>query len=178
MGQPRRSYPSLVSLDATGPEHREIPPVLRSHQADGCLSILEGNSDDSCPWEVLCTMILALLRATDPVVPVQYYRRVMPLYLYEDALLWRVFPASLGEGAIAWFQQFLCDIITSFTDLSTRFAQAYALHIWEPKQTGGLFEIDNLSQESQKQYVDRFKATLRLILILINAWFTQPLLRG
>lgn len=54
-------------------------------------------------------------------------------------------------------------IITTFIDLSTRFAQAYALKIQELKQTDSLFKVVKHSQESFQQFVDQFKATLKLV---------------
>lgn len=53
----------------------------------------------------------------NPVVHVQYYRRVMSLYPQGDALLCKVFLASLEERAIVLFQQLLHGNVSSIIDL-------------------------------------------------------------
>lgn len=61
-GRLRRSYPSLFTLDATGPELCRIPLVSRSHQAHGCFSFLGGDSGSSRSREVLCSKLSTFLR--------------------------------------------------------------------------------------------------------------------
>lgn len=65
----------------------------------------------------------------------------MSLYQQDEALLCNVFPVSLDEEAIVWFQQLLHGSVASFTDLPAQFTQDYALQIQESKQTNSLFEI-------------------------------------
>lgn len=86
----------------------------------------------------------------------------MSLYQWGDAFLCKVFPTSLDEGFIAWFQQQPLDSITSFADLSKRFAQAYDLQIEDGKWTDIFFEIAKYSYESFNQFVDWFEEVLKL----------------
>lgn len=90
----------------------------------------------------------------------------MSVYQQDNALIYKVFPASLDEGSVAWFQQLPPVSVTFFAELSTQFTQAYALYIWELKCIDSLFEIMKHSQELFKQYVDHFKTTLKLIINL------------
>lgn len=48
--------------------------------------------------------------------------QVMFLYQQDDALLCKVFPASLEDGTIAWLQQLTYGIVISITDQLIRIA--------------------------------------------------------
>lgn len=56
---------------------------------------------------------------TDLAAHIQFYRRVMSLFQYDNALLCKVFPYTLDKGFTAWLQQFPRSNVTSFADLST-----------------------------------------------------------
>lgn len=50
-------------------------------------------------------------------------------YQQDDVLLCKVFPKSLEEGFVAWFQQLSPHSVTSFADMLTWLAQVYELQI-------------------------------------------------
>lgn len=82
---------------------------------------------------------------------------------YEESCC-RVFSASFGKGAIAWYKQLPHGGITSFVDLSARYAHAcYVLQIREPKHIDSLFEVVKLLEETLKQCVGRFEGGIRLV---------------
>ena len=58
---------------------------------------------------------------TDPVEQVSHYIQMMSLHTYNDALMCKVFPSSLGPTALRWFNELRKGSIHSFSKLIQEF---------------------------------------------------------
>ena len=58
---------------------------------------------------------------TDPVEQVSHYIQMMSLHTYNDALMCKVFPSSLGPTALRWFNELRKGSIHSFFKLIQEF---------------------------------------------------------
>uniref|UniRef100_A0A2N9HSY3 RNase H type-1 domain-containing protein n=1 Tax=Fagus sylvatica TaxID=28930 RepID=A0A2N9HSY3_FAGSY len=81
---------------------------------------------------------------TDPVSHLSHYRRSMALHNGDDILMCRIFPSSLGDVALRWFDRLDHGSIHSWTELSEAFTTRFITNTRKPKG-GGFF--DGLSYE-------------------------------
>ena len=59
--------------------------------------------------------------SSDPFDHIMHYRQLMTLDIGNDALLCKVFPASLQGQALSWFHRILPNSVDNFRDLSEAF---------------------------------------------------------
>ena len=62
---------------------------------------------------------------SDPFDHIMHYRQLMTLDIGNDALLCKVFPASLHGQALLWFHRLLMNSMNNFWDLSESFVGQY-----------------------------------------------------
>lgn len=74
-----------------------------------------------------------------------------------EGLLCKVFPTTLQDGALKWFQGLELGSITSFMDLSTRFIAQYKHLIPKEVTSSDLFSVMQGENESMESYQARFK---------------------
>uniref|UniRef100_A0A2N9J899 Uncharacterized protein n=1 Tax=Fagus sylvatica TaxID=28930 RepID=A0A2N9J899_FAGSY len=76
---------------------------------------------------------------TDPVSHLSHYRRSMALHNGDDILMCRIFPSSLGDVALRWFDRLDHGSIHSWTELSEAFHHPlYHQHKKTKRDTGRL----------------------------------------
>uniref|UniRef100_A0A2N9ENV4 RNase H type-1 domain-containing protein n=1 Tax=Fagus sylvatica TaxID=28930 RepID=A0A2N9ENV4_FAGSY len=81
---------------------------------------------------------------TDPVSHLSHYKRSMALHNGNDVLMCRIFPSSLGDVALRWFDRLEHGSIHSWTELAEAFIHPF-YHQHEETEGGGF--LDGLSYE-------------------------------
>ena len=64
-------------------------------------------------------------RTNDPFDHIMHYRQLMNLYIGNDALLCKVFPANLQDQALPWFHRLPTNSVNNFWDLLKAFMGQY-----------------------------------------------------
>ena len=62
---------------------------------------------------------------TDPVAHISHYQQRMALCCHNDPLMCRLFPSSLGEIALRWFNQLGKRTITSWIQMAEAFVARF-----------------------------------------------------
>ncbi|RVW28790.1 hypothetical protein CK203_108246 [Vitis vinifera] len=68
-----------------------------------------------------CAKIFHIRWTSDPFDHIMHYRQLMTLDIGNDALLCKVFPASLQGQALSWFHRLSPNSVGNFRDLSEAF---------------------------------------------------------
>uniref|UniRef100_A0A2N9JAP2 RNase H type-1 domain-containing protein n=1 Tax=Fagus sylvatica TaxID=28930 RepID=A0A2N9JAP2_FAGSY len=96
---------------------------------------------------------------TDPVSHLSHYRRSMALYNGDDILMCRIFPSSLGDVALRWFDRLEHGSIHSWMELSEAFTTRFITNTRKPKEVDSLMALAMRSGESLKSYSARYWET-------------------
>uniref|UniRef100_A0A2N9HAT4 Uncharacterized protein n=1 Tax=Fagus sylvatica TaxID=28930 RepID=A0A2N9HAT4_FAGSY len=96
---------------------------------------------------------------TDPVSHLSHYRRSMALHNGDDILMCRIFPSSLGDVALRWFDRLDHGSIHSWTELSEAFTTRFITNTRKPKEVDSLMALAMRSGESLKSYSARYWET-------------------
>uniref|UniRef100_A0A2N9J681 Integrase catalytic domain-containing protein n=1 Tax=Fagus sylvatica TaxID=28930 RepID=A0A2N9J681_FAGSY len=96
---------------------------------------------------------------TDPVAHLSHYRRSMALHNGDDILMCRIFPSSLGDVALRWFDRLEHGSIHSWTELSEAFTTRFITNTRKPKEVDSLMALAMRSGESLKSYSARYWET-------------------
>uniref|UniRef100_A0A2N9IDL4 Uncharacterized protein n=1 Tax=Fagus sylvatica TaxID=28930 RepID=A0A2N9IDL4_FAGSY len=78
---------------------------------------------------------------TDPAAHLSHYRRSMALYNGDDILMCRIFPSSLGDVALRWFDRLEHGSIHSWTELSEAFTTRFITNTRKPKEVDSLMAL-------------------------------------
>lgn len=93
----------------------------------------------------------------DPFDDIMYYRQLMTFDIGNDALLCKIFPASLHDQTISWFHRFLMNSVNNFWDLSKVFVGQYLCSTWHKQNINTLQNIKMQENESFREFVKRFR---------------------
>ncbi|RVW13432.1 hypothetical protein CK203_102347 [Vitis vinifera] len=85
-----------------------------------------------------------------------HYRQLMTLDIGNDALLCKVFPASLQGQALSWFHRLPPNSIDNFRDLSEAFVGQYLCSARHKQNISTLQNIKMRDNESLREFVKRF----------------------
>ncbi|RVW83262.1 hypothetical protein CK203_039662 [Vitis vinifera] len=85
-----------------------------------------------------------------------YYRHLMTLDIGNDALLCKVFPASLQGQALSWFHRLSPNSVDNFRDLSEAFVGQYLCSARYKQNISTLQNIKMQENESLRDFVKRF----------------------
>jgi hypothetical protein len=96
---------------------------------------------------------------TDPVAHLSHYRRSMALHNGNDILMCRIFPSSLGDVALRWFDRLEHGSIHSWTELSEAFTTRFITNTRKPKEVDSLMALAMRTGESLKSYSARYWET-------------------
>uniref|UniRef100_A0A2N9EZ43 Uncharacterized protein n=1 Tax=Fagus sylvatica TaxID=28930 RepID=A0A2N9EZ43_FAGSY len=96
---------------------------------------------------------------TDHVAHLSHYRRSMALHNGDDILMCRIFPSSLGDVALRWFDRLEHGSIHSWTELSEAFTTRFITNTRKPKEVDSLMALAMRSGESLKSYSARYWET-------------------
>ena len=85
-----------------------------------------------------------------------HYRQLMTLDIGNDALLCKVFPASLQGQTLSWFHRLPPNSVGNFRDLSEAFVGQYLCSARHKQNINTLQNIKMQDNESLKEFVKRF----------------------
>ncbi|WKA08968.1 hypothetical protein VitviT2T_026648 [Vitis vinifera] len=92
----------------------------------------------------------------DPFDHIMHYRQLMTLDIGNDALLCKVFPASLQGQALSWFHRLPPNSVGNFRDLSEAFVGQYLCFARHKQNISTLQNIKMQDNESLREFVKRF----------------------
>ncbi|KAH7846461.1 hypothetical protein Vadar_014260 [Vaccinium darrowii] len=81
---------------------------------------------------------------------------MMTLYSRNDALMCKVFPSSLREAELRWFDKFQAQSITSWKQLSTAFTGRFVSHSKVPKEVDALLTLKKSKKEPLRDFAGRY----------------------
>ena len=93
---------------------------------------------------------------TDPVAHIDHYHHRMALWRYRDPLMYRIFPSSLGEVALRWFNQLERGSIGSWSQMAEVFVGRFITNSRRSRGLDTLMVIRLGINESLKDYSTRF----------------------
>ena len=93
---------------------------------------------------------------SDPVGHLSHYRQSMALYNRNDALMCRIFPSSLGEVALQWFDRLEHESICSWRELSKAFTTRFFTNKRKPKKVDSLMALTMKPSGTLKSYSRRY----------------------
>uniref|UniRef100_A0A2N9GIN6 Uncharacterized protein n=1 Tax=Fagus sylvatica TaxID=28930 RepID=A0A2N9GIN6_FAGSY len=96
---------------------------------------------------------------TDPVSHLSHYRRSMALHNGNDVLMCRIFPSSLGDVALRWFDRLEHGSIHSWMELAEAFTTRFITNTRKPKEVDSLMALAIRTGESLKSYSARYWET-------------------
>ncbi|RVX23758.1 hypothetical protein CK203_000816 [Vitis vinifera] len=99
-----------------------------------------------------------------------HYRQLMTLDIGNDALLCKVFPASLQGQALSWFHRLPPNSVDNFRDLSEAFVGQYLCSARHKQNISTLQNIKMRDNESLREFVKRFgQAVLQIEVCSMDA---------
>jgi hypothetical protein len=96
---------------------------------------------------------------TDPVTHIGHYQQSMALSRHNDPLMCRLFPSSLGEVAMRWFNQLSTRTIYSWDQMAEAFEARFITNSRKRKEMGALLTMKLEDNETIKDYSIRFWET-------------------
>ncbi|XP_034706262.1 uncharacterized protein LOC117929923 [Vitis riparia] len=94
--------------------------------------------------------------SSDPFDHIMHYRQLMTLDIGNDALLCKVFPASLQGQTLSWFHRLPPNSVDNFRDLSEAFVGQYLCFARHKQNINTLQNIKMQENESLREFVKRF----------------------
>jgi len=93
---------------------------------------------------------------TNPVEHVSHYIQMMSLHTYNDALMCKVFPLSLGPTALRWFNGLRKGSIHSFAELIQEFSVQFMTCSRVPQPMDALLSMKIGAGETLHSYANRY----------------------
>jgi hypothetical protein len=93
---------------------------------------------------------------SDPVGHLSHYKQAMALYSNNDALMCRVFPSSLWEVGLRWFDYLKHELIHSWREMSKAFTARFITNTRKPKEIDTLLALTMKAKETLKSYSTRY----------------------
>ena len=94
--------------------------------------------------------------SNDPFDHIMHYRQLMTLDIGNNALLCKVFPASLQGQTLSWFHRLPMNYVDNFRDLSEAFVGQYLCSARHKQNINTLQNIKMQENESLREFVKRF----------------------
>ncbi|XP_075654740.1 uncharacterized protein LOC142624894 [Castanea sativa] len=92
----------------------------------------------------------------DPLDHLESFKTLMHLQGVSDEIMCRAFPTTLKGPAIIWFNRLTPNSISTFKELSARFASHFIGGPKYKKSTACLMNIKQWEDEMLRSYIDRF----------------------
>jgi hypothetical protein len=93
---------------------------------------------------------------SDLVGHLSHYKQAMTLYSNNDALMCRVFPSSLWEVGLRWFDHLEHELIHSWREMSKAFTARFITNTRKPKEIDTLLALTMKAEETLKSYSTRY----------------------
>ncbi|XP_034709682.1 uncharacterized protein LOC117932517 [Vitis riparia] len=108
------------------------------------------------PREFLVPKFSTYDGSSDPFDHIMHYRQLMTLDIGNDALLCKVFPASLQWQTLSWFHRLPPNFVDNFKDLSEAFVGQYLCSARQKQNITTLQNIKLQDNESLREFVKQF----------------------
>ena len=93
---------------------------------------------------------------TDPVKHVSQFKQKMAVHSQDEALLYRVFPSSLGPMPMRWLDGLRTNSINSFKKLTQSFCSQFITCSRVPQPFDSLMSMSMREREFVKAYAERY----------------------
>ena len=93
---------------------------------------------------------------TDPVEHVSHFNQRMAMHSKSEALMYKVFPFSLGPVVIRWFDGLKEGSINSFEELTRAFGARFVTFSKVPRPLNSLLSMAMQEGETLKTYSDKY----------------------
>ena len=93
---------------------------------------------------------------TDLIEHVSHYIQMMSLHAYNDALMCKVFPSSLGPTTLRWFNGLRKGSIHSFSELIQEFGVRFVTCSRVPQPVDMLLSMKMRAGETLRSYASRY----------------------
>ena len=93
---------------------------------------------------------------TNPVEHVSHFNQRMAVHSKNEALMYKVFPSSLGPVAMGWFDSLDAGSINSFKELTQVFESHFITCNRIPRPLDSLLSLSMREGETLKTYLDRY----------------------
>lgn len=93
---------------------------------------------------------------TDPVEHVSQFNQRMVIHSRKEALMYKVFPSSLGPVMMRWFNSLKTNSIDSYKQLTQAFGSRFIMNNRVPRPLSSLFSLSMHEGETLKAYSDRY----------------------
>lgn len=111
---------------------------------------------------------------TDPYMHVSHFRQVMAGHRWNDALMCLIFPSSLGELSLKWFERLPEGSIERWHQLAEAFVTRFKTNTKTPKEVDHLLSVKMEPSDTLKAYNSRYWETFNEILDCpVNLAITQ-----
>ncbi|KAH7845031.1 hypothetical protein Vadar_034405 [Vaccinium darrowii] len=80
----------------------------------------------------------------------------LPKFSTNDAIMCKVFPSSLGEASLLWFDKLEAESKTSWKQLSTTFTARFVTHSKVPKEVEALLALKKGKKEPLRDFTGRY----------------------
>ena len=108
--------------------------------------------------------------SNDPFDHIMHYKQLMTLDIRNNALLCKVFPASLQGQGLSWFHHLPMNSVDNFRDLSEAFMGQYLCSTWDKQKISTLQNIKMQENELLMEFVKRFgQAVLQVESYIMDA---------
>jgi hypothetical protein len=101
----------------------------------------------------------------------------MALHNSNDALMCRIFPSSLGEVGLRWFDRLDHGSIRSWQEMSESFTARFITNTRKPKEIDALLALKMKAEETLKSYSARYREVYNVIdacdedIVVKTFWF-------
>ena len=93
---------------------------------------------------------------TDPMEHVSHFNQRTVVHSKDEALMWKVFPSSLGPVVMRWFDSLWANSINSFKELSPAFGSCFIKCSRVPRPLDSLLSLSMREGETLKTYLDKY----------------------
>ena len=93
---------------------------------------------------------------TDPVEHVSQFNQRMAVHSKNEALMYKVFPSSLGPMAMRWFNGLKENFVDSYRQLTQVFGSRFITNSRAPRPLSGLLSLSTCDGETLKAYSGRY----------------------
>ncbi|XP_028112782.1 uncharacterized protein LOC114310878 [Camellia sinensis] len=100
---------------------------------------------------------------SDPYMYLSHFRQVMAVYRRNEALMCILFPSSLGDLGLTWFERLPEGNIASWAQLEEAFVNRFKMNTKTPVEIDQLLSIDMGENETLRSYNSRYWETFNQI---------------
>ena len=93
---------------------------------------------------------------TDPMEHVSHFNQRTVVHSKDEALMWKVFPSSLGPVVMRWFDSLWANSINSFKELSRAFGSCFIKCSRVPRPLDSLLSLSMREGETLKTCLDKY----------------------